>query len=185
MGAERRPRGHRRHRDAAVKRKFSMWSETPSCPPPSRGRNPVELTCPTSRPPSQRRVCGLIVRFAPHSPSPWKGEDRTGSLSTSAAHEADIGTRPAHALSSLSHVALSLFDAATRLTHARSHALIESESTSSTRSPAAKCVATRSQRVDEMHMRDSTLHRIARPLSRARNPLRGRRIRASRRARQR
>ena len=207
MGAERRPRGHRRRRDTAVKAHRSFpppsggvrhevsnatltggWSveigwgtalsaRRKTCPPPDRARSSIRARSSspargrkTPVPPSQTRALrertlhvALILR------------DR---------REAAIVSKHEGVRATLSTRARTLATTATHLSRPRSRTLIESKSTSSSCSTTAKCVATRSQRVDEMHACDSGLHRTPRPLSRAPNSLRGRRIRVSRRASQ-
>jgi hypothetical protein len=177
MGAERRPRSHRRRRDTAV---MPLVERDPPLSAPSRGRTALhELDIEpaiSNAAPNARPFVSRSSRVLP-----LEGGDRGGSASSRMMSEYDISTR-AHALSSLSRT---LTTTATHLSHPLSRASFESKPRLQHHSTTAKCVATRSQRIHEMHHCDSGLHRIARPLSRTRNPLRGRRIRVSRRAAQR
>ena len=163
MGAERRPRGDRRHRDAAV-------SAIRTPPPPSRGRTLEVLLTRGRMADDASRVAGSLSNSA-NAVLPLKGGDRGGSLST----------RTTSDVSSMMHLSTTT----TRLTCMLSTRSIESKSRVEERAHTAKCVAMRSQRVHEMRHRDSGLHHTAGPLTSLRIPLRGRRNHASRRATQR
>jgi hypothetical protein len=182
MGPERRPRRHRRRRNAAVRRVacFSMCNtETaPPLSPPSRGRTALwELKVEVPILDAAANVGPLASRTS--MVLPLEGGDRGGAVSTRSLIA--LGAHPsAHA--TRSHLSSLLFNVATRLERGRAACAIESKPRLQHLSPAAKCVATTPQRVHEMQHRDSGLHRASRPLSRASSSLRGRRNSASRRA---
>jgi hypothetical protein len=174
VGAERRPCGHRRRRDAQVRRSGAhpdpRRRESPPLSPPSRGRTLEVLLTRGRMADDASRVAGSLSNSC-NAVLPLEGGNSGGSLST----------RTMSDVSSTMHLSATT----TRLTRTLSRALNESKSGAASRSAAAKCVAMRSQRIHEMRHRDSGLHHIARPLASLRIPLRGRRICVSRRARER
>jgi hypothetical protein len=185
MGAERRPRSDRRRRDTAVSASIRFCRpETRLCVS-SRKREALSGT--HSSPCTSREV-------GPGSPLRSGRDDVEGGHPCVAlmlrdrreeaivSKDEGVCSDPSRLLSM--HIA-TLTTTATHLSHPLSRTSFESKPHLQHHSTTAKCVATRSQRVHEMQHCDSGLHRISRPLSRTRNSLRGRRIRASRRASQR
>jgi hypothetical protein len=174
MGAERRPRGHRRRRDAQVRLSGAHPDpprrESPPLSPPSRGRTLEVLPARGRMANDASRVAGSLSNSC-NAVLPLEGGDGGGSLSPRTMSDVSSTMR--------------LSTTTTRLTRTLSRALNESKSGAASCSAAAKCVAMRSQRIHEMRHRDSGLHHIVRPLAGLRIPLRGRRNNASRRAAQR